>query len=215
MSPIAENLSRNQTQLRFQAYLGLQDLTKLSPPTSIADSLRIAKAALDRLQRSGREYAKASAPTSPNSRISGNRKPTQTKLVWLKDRNKCNQFVGDVLTDSGFAMPLNKMKDGTFHYASAESLTTKTAQFREISIKQARVGDLAVFDWAKEGENGAHVQVITKIDLNRNKLELTGAGKLGAQTSDYSTLLSHGQLNQSWMEKNNAEVYLLRPIEKL
>lgn len=174
-------------------------------------------AALDRAQRLGRDYAQASAPRSPFAELTGNHLPERTRLMWLQNRNKCNQFVGDVLTQAGFRMPTYRMPDGSAHFVNAEALPKFTAYFERVtSLTGARPGDLLVLDYLDSvGENSAHVEIISAIDVARQVMRTVGAHRQGAYESDNSGLLSalsYQPHNRSFsLSSRNAAAFILRP----
>jgi hypothetical protein len=160
-------------------------------PTSHKTGLEIAKIARQRAFLHGELYAFNKSPKSPNPEITGNKHPEKTPIPWLKNRNKCNQFIGDVLTLSGYKMPTFIMPDKSKHYANAEALLKFESYFFKIpSFDVARAGDLVIFDRPSVGENGAHVEMITELNAKTGVLKLTGARKNGAEEKDYSQILN-------------------------
>ncbi len=182
-----------------------------SPPVQLSEH------AIARAARYGREYAVKEAPRSPNPKLSGNHLPEQTAIRWLKDRYKCNQFVGDVLYSAGFEMPSYKMADGSEHYVNAEALKKFGRHFDPItSFTDLQAGDLIVLDRINaRGENGAHVEIVTRFDSEAGLLEMVGARRDGAsiknQTSLYRSLQSaEGNLIRD-AQGRLTEIIVLRP----
>ena len=180
-------------------------------------NLNIAINALNRAEKIGYQYAKSNAPISPLAGLTGNRYPNFTRINWLKGLNKCNQFVGDVLTISGFEMPVFKMKDGSLHYKNAERLPAESSYFTKITdLRSLQPGDLIVVDWTKPGEDGAHVEVVTNINYQSGDLFLTGASKDGAKernrNSYFSAIRFRPELG-GWQKANGSVIYILRPIK--
>ena len=165
----------------------------------------------------GLEYAFSAAPTSPHSRLSGNRSPGKTQLFWLKDRYKCNQFVGDVLTLAGLRMPTYRMPDGSEHYVNAEALPKYNDHFQRIaSAREIRQGDLLVIDrLSASGEDGAHVEVISSYNLETATLSSLGAHRDGAyQTTKrgfFSSLSPRNDTLGGYFVGVKSKVYILRP----
>ena len=169
--------------------------------------------------QAGDSYAFKAAPTSPYPNLSGNFMPGVTKLSWLKNHNKCNQFVGDVLTLSGFRMPTTYQPGGKEHFVIAEDLPKKTKYFERItSIEQLRPGDLMVIDnLARSGASTAHVEIVTACSSDGKVLESTGAHRDGAYTEarpGFWSNLRYDASGQCWRKPGSA-IYLLRPKLRL
>ena len=148
----------------------IEPVFRVAPPKSLKE------AAIERIRLFGRQYAYDVAPRSPHPLLSGNRNPGVSRLNWLKQKNKCNQFVGDVLTDAGFKMPTYTMPNGSKHYVNAEALLKYPRELKVLSVRQApRPGDILLIDYLdKKGENGAHVEIV--IDVKNTSLQLHTAG---------------------------------------
>ena len=176
----------------------------------------IAATARELAQRQGFRYAKSQAPVSPFPELTGNRLPGVTAITWLRGRNKCNQFVGDVLYASGYGMPTFTMADGSKHFMNAEALPAQTAFFKPIGgFSNARPGDLVVFDRLnRRGENGAHVELITAIDPLTRRLRLTGARPEGASEKDFSNLFASAAQNPSAYQTSSERIIILRPVAR-
>lgn len=174
----------------------------------------IKKAALDRVTSDGPGYAYDSAPTSPYKNLSGNKTPGVTRPSWLKNNNKCNQFVGDALTQAGLKMPTFKMTDGTEHYVNAERLPKYSNHFDRITDpKDIKPGDVFVVDYPASGESTAHTEVVTSYDPATGKLMSAGAHSDGAYEKDQSWILNGAKLNEAggYWEQGSNKVYILRP----
>src|SRR5689334_2576271 len=92
-------------------YPALNPYMPAPSPTTMVANAAISRAAGDSLG-----YAFSNAPLSVNPELSGNTRPGISRPGWLKNVNKCNQFVGDVLFEAGFRVPVNRMGDGSVHY---------------------------------------------------------------------------------------------------
>jgi hypothetical protein len=184
------------------------------------DTNSIGNLALSRSDRFGADYSYTKAPSSPLASLSGNVAPGETKVSWLRNRNKCNQFVGDVLTLSGYEMPTFRMIDGSEHYMNAEALPGQDRYFNLVSeIGSIRAGDVLVVDsLSKRGENGAHTEIVTKVDHDRGQMRTTGARKSGAAERDFSKVfagLSPSEAEGSFKHPfEHANVFFLRPIKR-
>jgi hypothetical protein len=168
----------------------------------------IVSSARERILLHSQAYAFGSAPTSPHPALSGNRQPGISPLSWLKNQNKCNQFVGDVLTAAGFSMPVYRMGDGSLHYKLAEDLPRESRYFRKITQwSEVIPGDVLVFDYPARGSGGAHVEIITALNKATGNLLSAGAHHNGA----YETLrygLSTALINGT---RDGSTIHILRP----
>lgn len=178
----------------------------------------IAQSALNIIAHSGRSYAFSEAPSSPYKNLSGNKVPNQTQIAWLKNKNKCNQFVGDVLSAAGFGVPTNRMADGTEHYKIAESFPNESAYFLKLdSTADVQVGDVFVKDYgADDGECGGHTEVVVEVDRRRNVIKLAGAHRNGAYVSEMSLNNESWKFNplqKSWTNGLD-NIYFLRARKK-
>lgn len=197
----------------------LTQFTNVQPPPSFEaiPAGQILSAAKLLVSEHGLEYSFSAAPTSPHSRLSGNRSPGKTQLFWLKDRYKCNQFVGDVLTLAGLRMPTYRMPDGSEHYVNAEALPKYNDHFQRIaSSHEIRQGDLLVIDrLSASGENGAHVEIISSYNLETATLSSLGAHRDGAyQTTKrgfFSGLSPRNDTLGGYFIGLKSKVYILRP----
>ncbi|MFL5318117.1 MAG: hypothetical protein ACJ790_00575 [Myxococcaceae bacterium] len=179
----------------------------LPPKGKFADA--IVKAAADRAARFGEGYAKENVPVSPNPRLEGNKKPDATKLGWLKGFWKCNQFVGDTLTQAGVKTPTYTMASGGLHYMEAEKWPKQTQLFDRITDPaKLQIGDLVVRDYPGSGDATAHIEIVTGL----NPMKTTGAHEDGAYESQ-SDWLAGGTYNpaEKAFEVDGNMVYLLRP----
>lgn len=191
-------------------------LQLLPPPGSaVPPGIAIASAAIERIRADGMGYAFASAPTSPLIGLSGNKLPGVSRPAWLMNRNKCNQFVGDALTQAGFAMPTVRMPDGSLHYALAETLPRQTNHFSRLgSASAASPGDLVVWDYAKRGAGGGHVEIVVDAWPATGKLLLAGAHSQGAYLRAVDRPVAGMSFDATlggW-RGSGRDIYLLRPL---
>jgi hypothetical protein len=171
---------------------------------------KIVSAALDRAARHGPSYGKPNVPVSPNPLLTGNRQPGVTKLGWLQDHWKCNQFVGDALTQAGVQAPLYKMPDGSYHYAPAEKWPSFTNLFDRVTDpSKMQVGDLVVRDYPGSGDATAHIEIVTSVSPFRS----TGAHMDAAYEREGENWTSGGTLNPATraFDVGGDTVYVLRP----
>ena len=134
--------------------------------------------------------------------LTGNTYPEHSRLGWLKNRNKCNQFVGDVLTLAGFAMPTFRMRDGSKHFMHAEALLDQPKFFKQVG-RDVAPGDLLVIDRPGRGENSAHVEIVTRAGVAPDgalQLSTIAALATGVSERDRSSWL-HGA---KWIELGRA-----------
>lgn len=194
-----------------QVYAALQAGKKEGPYFGAA----IQRAAADRAANDREGYAYDNAPTSPYRNLSGNRNPGVSRPSWLKNNNKCNQFVGDALTQAGMRMPTFRMADGTEHYVNAERLPNYRNHFDRITDpNDIRPGDVFVNDYPGEGLSTAHTEVVSSFDPATGTLRSIGAHGDGAYESDQSHLLDGATLNREggyWEQPNGNRFYILRP----
>jgi hypothetical protein len=179
----------------------------------------VARAAVERVRTHGADYALMAAPTSPHPGLSGNRVPEQTRLTWLAGYYKCNQFVGDVLTQAGMAFPTHRMPDGSLHYVAAEQVLRFPEHFTRVpSLSQARPGDVLVRDYARRGEEGAHLEVLTRVPQDGSAFTSAGAHEEGAWEGDtYGRLLARAAFDARrgcWVVEGDC-YSLLRPKKPL
>jgi hypothetical protein len=189
-----------------QIYKGML-AAKAPPPYYGAE---IAQAARDRAATDGAGYADANAPTSPLVQLSGNTDPGVTRPGWLQNQNKCNQFVGDALTEADVRAPTVTMADGSLHYARAESWPGRRDLFDRVTDPaDVRIGDVMVRDYPRQGEGGAHVEIVTGL----NPLRTTGAHETGAyeQANSWLQGATYDRANRSFSEASGNGVYILRP----
>lgn len=176
---------------------------------------QVSKAAIAIIMEQGPAYAFRQAPTSPHPNLSGNRIPGLTPLGWLKNQNKCNQFVGDTLTRAGFTMPTYRMIDGSEHYLLAEKLPHQSRFFSRINrLSEVSPGDLLAVDYLEDqGASGGHVEIVVYVNLSNSQLLCAGAHRNGAYTEDKMHLLDHSKHNpeKARWEAAKTHVYFLRP----
>lgn len=171
---------------------------------------QIVDAAADRVAKQGPNYAYDKAPTSPLTMLSGNKRPGVSQPSWLANNNKCNQFVGDTLTQAGVKAPTWPMRDGTLHYASAEKWPTFTNLFDRISDpSQIKPGDVIVKDYPGSGESTAHIEVIS----GTSPFASIGAHHDGAYAQNTNDWLKDAVWDPSkkCFNVNGNDVYVLRP----
>jgi hypothetical protein len=182
-------------------------------PQSYSDAVN--KAALNRASADKEGYAYANAPTSPYRNLSGNKTPGTSRPSWLKNNNKCNQFVGDALTQAGMKMPTFKMENGTEHYVNAERLPNYKNHFDRVTDPaQIRAGDVFVLDYPSVGESTAHTEVITGYDHATGDFKTTGAHGDGAYEMTRSNWLSgysYNATSKHWEDTSGNKLYILRP----
>ena len=169
----------------------------------------IAQAATNRAAADPAGYAYANAPTSPLAELSGNSIPGQTRPRWLEGNNKCNQFVGDALTEAGVKAPTVTMDNGSLHYARAETWPARHDLFDRITDpSQIKVGDVIVRDRPGAGEGTAHIEVITSV----SPFKTTGAHHGGASedTGNWLAGTTANAANRSFTDGAD-ELYVLRP----
>jgi len=171
---------------------------------------KVVAAGMDRAAKHGPTYAKDQAPVSPNPQLTANRKPGTTVLTWLKNHWKCNQFVGDALTQAGVQAPLNKMRDGSFHYAPAEKWPTYHNLFERITDPaKMQVGDVLIRDYPSSGDATAHVEIVTSV----SPFKSVGAHMDGAYEVEGASWLEGGTYNpaKKAFDVGGNTVYVLRP----
>ncbi len=195
----------------------IQEISSLLRPLlTLVKSNTISQNALKLIKDAGRSYAYASKPKSPLAGLSGNIKPGTTEIGWLANQNKCNQFVGDVLTLSGYVMPTNKMADGSLHYKSAVTLPAQSGYFvKKRSLDDVRPGDIYVKDYGR-GDGVGHTEIVTGVSKDKNNVytfTLAGAHKNGAYTTDLKLSgYSYNSVQQGWTNGSQS-IYFLQPIK--
>jgi hypothetical protein len=171
---------------------------------------KILEAAADRAARQGTNYGYDNVPTSPLKNLSGNRNPGVTQPSWLKNNWKCNQFVGDALTQAGVKAPTWAMTDGSVHYASAEKWPSFTNLFDRITDpSQMRPGDIVVRDYPGSGDATAHVEIVTSVEPFKS----IGAHRDAAYEQAGPSWVEGGTYNPAKrnFQVGGNEVYILRP----
>jgi hypothetical protein len=167
-------------------------------------------------EKHGATYSHKSPGISFHPKITGNTEPGISRLAWLTGHNKCNHFIGDVLTLSGFEMPTYTMTDGSLHYKNAERLLLESSHFQHINVNNLQPGDLVVFDWNhRRGSNGAHVEMIGRVDRTNGTLNLIGARSGGAKERSSSELLGQLEIGGDVDFLGlTGTAYLLRPVKR-
>lgn len=182
----------------------------MPPTTGGKFASKILDAAADRAAKQGVNYGYDNAPTSPLKNLSGNRNPGVTQPSWLKDNWKCNQFVGDSLTQAGVKAPTWAMQDGSVHYASAEKWPSFTNLFDRITDpSQMKPGDIVVRDYPGSGDATAHIEIVTSVEPFKS----IGAHRDAAYEQESENWVAGGTYNPAKrnFEVNGNEVYILRP----
>ncbi|MGV3622228.1 MAG: hypothetical protein ACO1OB_15500 [Archangium sp.] len=171
---------------------------------------QILDAAADRANKQGVNYGYDNAPTSPLRGLSGNKNPGVSQPSWLKNNWKCNQFVGDSLTQAGVKAPTWQMADGTVHYASAEKWPSFTNLFDRITDpSQMKPGDIVVRDYPGSGDATAHIEIVTSVEPFKS----IGAHRDAAYEQAGENWTAGGTYNAARrnFEVGGNEVYILRP----
>jgi hypothetical protein len=176
--------------------------------------VEIVQAARDRVASDGEGYGFHRTPTSPLDGLSGNAEPGTTHPAWLVNRNKCNQFAGDVLTQAGLRAPTVTMADGSLHYARAEAWPTYGDLFNRVtSPAEIKVGDLVVRDDTRSrGDSTAHIEVVT----GTNPMRTTGAHQGGAyeRRENWLAGATYNPASGSWI-RGSDEIHVLRPKQTI
>lgn len=170
------------------------------------------------LREQSESYAFNAAPSSPNPALTGNTLPGVTRLGWLKNRNKCNQFAGDVLYAAGFELPTYRMPDGSRHYVNAEALPRFPDYLRQRhSLADVEPGDLLVLDYPGTGENTAHVEIVSAISVETPHalLRTMGAHPRGAEERDRSSMLQSFAARVNGTGSVPQGIWFLQPIRPL
>lgn len=171
---------------------------------------RVVESAVSIARSRGRSYARESSPVSQEPRLTGNTVPGEIPLRWLKGHNKCNQFVGDALYESGFRMPMFVMEDGSHHYMHAAALPGQGDFFRVITKRdEVAPGDILVIRGPGRGENSGHVEIITRVVQRNGALTTLGAHPRGVEARERS-LGERASVRQAW-DKGDARWFVLRP----
>ena len=204
----------------FNLQFGFRTTTNIinirNPKTSDIKSNPLVDGALEIISKQSNSYAKSSSPTSINPVISGNKNPGISKLTWLSNRNKCNIFIGEVLTKANFAMPMYKMADGSHHYVNAENLIKYRSYFKVIENKKdVKPGDIMIIDYKfANSENGAHAEIVISCDTNANQLYTAGAHKNGAYIKNNSAIfqkLGNNLSTNNFLVNICANIHFLSP----
>lgn len=202
----------------FSAGAGVPQATEtgFSPPYGERGALAsVVDAAYTLLRTRREEYSFAGAPRSENPSLTGNRAPGSTVLAWLHRRNKCNQFVGDALYAAGYSMPTFRMSDGSRHYVHAEALLQRSSELRSLrSLADVRPGHLIVIDYPGNGEDSAHVEIVTAVSTAAATplLHTIGAHHDGVELRDRTPLLQSLLTGRRASARQSERVTFLEPL---
>ncbi len=173
----------------------------------------IANAAKKRANNQRTEYGYDGAPTSPLEGLTSNTNPGETKISWLKNRNKCNQFVGDALVEAGYKVPTYEMNNGSLHYKEIEQFPHERRFFDKVTnFCDIRPGQVMVIDYPDSGENGGHGEIIHSVDYDKKIVWSFGAHRDGAYKKKYELFqdANFSEFNECW-EFGIKDVYVLKP----
>lgn len=142
----------------------------------------------------------------------------------LSGFNKCNVFVGDVLTATGFTAPTQFDERNRLHYVEAEKWPSFGNLFDRVTdMNDVRPGDVIVWDYpGATGGDGGHVEVVVSVTPgDPPKVVTAGAHAAGASTRDANQtypVLYNGYVNYDsehqcfyWRRDIDPTVYILRP----
>ncbi|HEX3903533.1 MAG TPA: hypothetical protein VH853_11840 [Polyangia bacterium] len=130
---------------------------------------------------------------------------------------KCNVFVGEAFNRAGLSFPLSSVD----HYASANSLATRSTSFQSVaSLSDVRPGDLVSIN--RRGESG-HVEIVTDVarDADGQVQTITTLGAhqqgLAEGTATAAPLVqgasrAAGQIGSSGVTIDGETFHLLRPM---
>jgi LysM repeat protein len=198
---------------------GAQDSFEVADATEVASAAPVeeapreswgelvVKAARDRAEMFGANYAVDAKLLSPNPDLAFNRKPDVYGVGGTMGRWKCNQFGGDVLYQAGFEPPMYS-KPG--YYVIAEEWPNYTKgpnQLFEL-IKDpadAQPGDVLIADHPGSGAEGGHVRILTSgIDSD---------GGFSAISAHYDGAYESRENYESLLRTEEG-LYILRPIKR-
>ena len=130
---------------------------------------------------------------------------------------KCNVFVGEAFNRAGLSFPLSSVG----HYASANSLATRSASFQSVAnLNDVRPGDLVSIN--RRGESG-HVEIVTDVarDADGKVRTITTLGAhqqgLAEGTTTAASLVSlasraAGQIGATGVTIGDETFHVLRPM---
>ena len=173
--------TRERRQVRQTRTAPEVNLPQCSNNNSRSEYQNVANAAQSRASSQGSNYAKINAPTSPLEGLTGNTEPGRTKINWLKNRNKCNQFVGDSLVQAGYKVPTHQMRDGSLHYKEIEQFPHENNYFTKVTnFCDIKPGQIIVIDHPTSGESTAHGEIIHNVNHQTGTILSFGAHADGA-----------------------------------
>jgi hypothetical protein len=150
----------------------------------------VANAAQSRASSQGNNYAFDNTPTSPLVGLTGNTEPGRTKINWLKNRNKCNQFIGDSLVQAGYKVPTHEMpRNGGLHYKEIEQFPHEDKYFTKVTdFCDIKPGQILVIDHPTSGESTAHGEIIHSVNHQTGTILSFGAHETGAYKKRFDVL---------------------------
>jgi hypothetical protein len=173
----------------------------------------VADAAETRAVSQRTNYAYDNAPTSPLEGLTSNTEPGTTKINWLKNRNKCNQFVGDALVEAGHKAPTYEMDNGSLHYKEIEQFPHEERFFDKVTdFCDIRPGQVIVIDYPGSGEDSGHGEIIHSVDYDNKIVWSFGAHQDGAYKKKYELFqdADFSDFRECW-EIGIKDVYVLKP----
>ncbi|MBT4539952.1 hypothetical protein HOC35_00415 [Candidatus Woesearchaeota archaeon] len=184
----------------------------------------VASAAFNRVDTEGPNYAFPNIPTCPLPGLTSNPEPGVSRPRWLRNRNKCNQFVGDALIQAGYDVPTNLQRNSiTVHYKAIEDfphelpdpITNEGGYFIRITeFCNIRPGHIMVIDHPREGESTAHGEVISEVDYRTKKIRSYGAHGDGAYIKPFDFFVDATKSpNESFWRLGTDKIYVLQPIK--
>jgi hypothetical protein len=173
----------------------------------------VANAAKERAVSQRNNYAFDNAPTSPLVGLTSNTNPGETEISWLRNRNKCNQFVGDALVQAGYKVPTNVMRDGSLHYKAIEQFPEEEAFFERVTdFCDIKPGHVLVIDHPMTGESTAHGEIIADVNYQTGRIKSFGAHEDGAykKTFDIFKDANFDGVLECW-QLGMDNIYVLKP----
>ncbi len=176
----------------------------------------VADAAKERAVAQRSNYAFRNTPTSPLEGLTSNTNPGRTKISWLRNRNKCNQFVGDALVQAGYQVPTHEMRDGSLHYKEIEQFPHEGDFFDKVTnFCDIKPGQVMVIDYPGRGESTAHGEIIHSVDHQNGIVWSYGAHEDGAYKMRYDLFqrARFSPSNNCW-KRGGDSVCVLKPINR-